>query len=335
VIVAPPVEETAPEPEIPLVWPLTGLVADNAEEVLRRSMSVKIDNHPQSGSKIGINAADVVFETLAEGGITRFNAIYQSDIPDTVMPVRSARESDVVLVPQFGNALFFYSGSNASVRNSIRSSDIANMEHGIIGNDLYSRSSDRRAPHNLMVDLANAYDVANARGFEIATTEPIKGFNFQNDYIEGATAPTGGTNTTQVNIPFSPLANTAWTWDTVNELWTRTQGGSAQYSGNDEQISAQNVIVMWANHSPAAYETYSIDLVSGGEASIFMDGQRFDGRWEGSVDAPPVFKDALGNEILLSSGRTWISVMKPGYTIESSYHGATFAAPDAASDNAE
>jgi len=334
VIVAPPATETSvpEEPEIPPVWPLTGLVADNVEETLRRTLSVKIDNHPQSGSKVGINEADVVFETLAEGGITRFNAIYQSEVPDTVMPVRSARESDVVLVPQFGDALFFYSGSSASVRNSIRSAGIADMEHGVIGSDLYRRSTDRRAPHNLMVELAKAYEVARTRGFDIATPEPIKGFSFQNEHDEEASAPTGGTGATQVTIPFSPHANTAWDWDAENELWMRTQGGSAQYSEEDRQISANTVIVMWAQHSPASQGTYAIDLVSGGEASIFMEGTRFDGRWEGSVDAPPVFKDALGNEMFLTPGRIWISVVKPGDAIESSYDGVY---PADTSDGAE
>ena len=325
VIVTPPAPEAnIPDaPEIPLVWPLTGLDADSTEEVLRRTLSVKIDNHPQSGSKVGINSADVVFETLAEGGITRFNAIYQSEVPDIVMPVRSARESDLVIVPQFGDALFFYSGANASVRGNIRSSSIANMEHGIIGNDLYRRSSDRRAPHNLMVELGKAYDVARDRGFDIATEEPIKGFGFQNEHNEDATAPTGGRGVTRVSVPFSPLANTAWTWDADSELWTRTQGGNAQYSDNDEQISANNVIVMWAQHSSAPHGTYSIDLAGSGDVSLFMDGQRFDGTWEGSADAPPVFKDAAGNEIFLTPGRIWISVMKPGDTIESTYDGTT------------
>ena len=319
VVTPPPPAEIVEEPEWPTLWPLTGLEADDNEIILRRSMSVKIDNHPQSGSKVGINSADVVFETLAEGGVTRFNAVYQSEIPEIVMPVRSARDSDLYIVPQFGNALFFYSGGNNEVLRNLRNSDIDCMEHGVIGYGLYNRSPERAAPHNLMVNLVDAYDVARDRDFEVETEEPIAGFAFQDEDSDFSDA---GIAATQVHIPFSPVSDTRWNWDADSGLWLRSSGGHPQYDGaTDEQIGFTNVIVLWATHSAGSVAgnlvTYDIDLVDGGDVSIFMEGRRIDGTWEGSADAPQEFRDSEGNPILLSPGRTWISVMPVDETISS------------------
>ena len=321
-----PVYVTPPEPEVveelptgPVFWPLTGVEADNHEVILGRTLSVKVDNHPQSGSKVGINSADVVFETLAEGGITRFNAIYQSEIPEIVMPVRSARDSDTYIVPQFGDALFFYSGGNRNVLRKLRNADIASLDHGAVGDALYSRSPERAAPHNLMVNLANAYDVASGKDFEVKTTEPIVGFAFRDADSNSADV---GEAATQAHIFFSPVSDTRWTWDGDSGLWLRTVSGQAQYDGaTDDQIGFNNVIVMWATHSIGSMAgnvaTYDIDLASGGDVTIFMDGRRVDGVWEGSEDAPQTFKDSDGNPILLSPGRTWVSVMRVGDGISS------------------
>ena len=354
VIVTPPDKEVgaAEDPSVPLIWPFTGLDSENRLEILARPLSVKIDNHPQSGSKVGINSADLVFENLTEGGITRFNAIFQSNIPDEVMPVRSAREADVLIIPQFGDALFFYSGSNSSVRRSIRDAGIATLEHGEIGSDLYRRVPDRRAPHNLAVDLSSAYEVAEARELKIKADEPIKGLAFLRDDIEDTSTPEESTDAdadaqegtiepssdyrgaSKVSIPFSPHASTQWTWDDEAKLWMRTMGGNAQYDGaSDEQISTNNLVVMWAEHTPATRDTYAIDLIGGGKVSVFTDGKQYDGVWEGSADAPPVFKDSAGNPILLTPGRTWISVVKTGEDISSSYDGP--AASNESDNNGE
>ena len=322
VVVATPEVEVIEEPVEPIRWPLTGIEADDETAILARTLSVKIDNHPQSGSKVGINNADVVFETLAEGGITRFNAIYQSDVPEFVMPIRSARDSDTYIVPQFGDALFFYSGGNSSVLSMLRSAGVASMSHNAVGDDLYSRNMSRFAPHNLQVELSRAYEVAHTKNFDIVTTEPITGLEFQSLVFENPDMSSIETTTTQVNIPFSDNSKTQWNWDESNDQWTRISNGAPQYDGaSEEQINTTNLIVMWAQHSAGsqagAVSTYNIDLVSGGRASIFMNGQRIDGTWEGSDDAPPVFRDDQGNEILLTPGRTWISVMPTDYDITS------------------
>jgi len=324
VVVTPPEVEVIEEPAEPVFWPLTGTEADDEEAILGRTLSVKIDNHPQSGSKVGINSADVVFETLAEGGISRFNAIFQSEIPEFVMPVRSARDSDLYIVPQFGDALFLFSGGNQNVLAKLREANVDSLENALARAALYRRYPGRAAPHNLIVDTAKAYDVAYEKGFEIKSEEPITGFAFQEEDFDFANI---GEPATQAHIPLSAISNTKWDWDGDSGLWLRSVSGQAQYDGaTEEQIGFNNVIVMWATHSAGSMAgnvvTYNIDLASGGDVTIFMEGRRIDGTWEGSEDAPQTFRDSDGNPILLSPGRSWVSVMRVGDTISSTYDGA-------------
>jgi len=105
-------ERPAPKPAEPLVWPLTGLTAPSSEAISSRVVSVKIENSREARPQAALQSADVVYESVTEGGITRFNALFHSQAPTTVGPVRSARLSDTDIVPQY-KALFCFSGASA------------------------------------------------------------------------------------------------------------------------------------------------------------------------------------------------------------------------------
>jgi len=92
-------ERRAPRPDDLAVWPFTGERVTDPDTLSRRPLSIKIENSAAARPQTGIAAADVVYETISEGGITRFNCIYHSDLPPQVGPVRSARLSDVWVVP--------------------------------------------------------------------------------------------------------------------------------------------------------------------------------------------------------------------------------------------
>ena len=98
-------ERSVVKPAEPPRWPLTGLEAPSAEAVTQRVVSVKIENSPEARPQTNLQLADVVYESVTEGGITRFNAIFHSQSPDLIGPVRSARLSDTYIVPQY-HALF-------------------------------------------------------------------------------------------------------------------------------------------------------------------------------------------------------------------------------------
>ncbi|MDZ4063566.1 MAG: DUF3048 domain-containing protein, partial [Coriobacteriia bacterium] len=156
------VERSVDKPPAPLRWPLTGLGAPDEKAVGRRPFSVKIENSPAARPQTGIQRADVVYESLVEGGITRFNCIFHSEQQGIRGPVRSARLSDLYVVPQY-NALFAFSGANATVNGRIRRADIDNLSEDAGVSYPYYRSTSKAAPHNLFVDMAKLKEEAKRR----------------------------------------------------------------------------------------------------------------------------------------------------------------------------
>jgi len=172
------------EPE-PVIYfsPYTGLPIEDPKNVNRRPLSIKIENSPDAWPQMGLNAADIIYETRVEGGISRFNCIFQSTIPDEVGPVRSARLSDGWIVPQY-DALFYYSGSNSEVSARLKSADVTFGP----SDALLHRVSFKSAPHNLYMDSKGAYKAAKKKktkraaglkslyyGFERTTDGAISG----------------------------------------------------------------------------------------------------------------------------------------------------------------
>jgi hypothetical protein len=163
-------EAEPPEMATVYYWPLTGLEAPSAKAIKRRPISVKIENSPASWPQMGLNSADIVYQTRVEGDMSRMNCIFQSNIPDEVGPVRSARLSDAWIVPQY-KAMLYYSGSNKEVRARLNG---AGVKFGPIG-DTQHRVSFRSAPHNLYMYTKDAYKVAKKAGVKLyfKTLKPL------------------------------------------------------------------------------------------------------------------------------------------------------------------
>jgi len=298
-------ERTIPRPPEPVRWPLTGIDAVDAEApAATRIVSVKIENSPAARPQSNLDKADVVYETLTEGGITRFNALYHSEGPADVGPVRSARMSDTQVVPQYG-ALFANSGSSTGVNRALRAAGIENLNHGSTG-VAYRRSQRRSAPHNLYLDVSRIREVAAERG--LATTQRLEGFEFS-PAVESTLA------TVRITVPFSRANTVAWTYDAEENVYLRVNNGSPHVDAvSGEQYSARNVVVMWARTSATGPSgiggtTLEISLVGSNRATVFRDGVRIDCMWEASADKPPVFRDPAGRIVRLAPGNTWFQVI--------------------------
>lgn len=301
-------ERVVEEPPTPQRWPFTGreVAAEEAENLTRRPMSVKIENSGAARPQTGLNSADVVYETIAEGGITRFNAIFHSKVPKTLGPVRSARLSDQWVVSQYDGMLFF-SGRSASVGSVLSKRKIPVLEHGRVPR-AYHRVSSRSAPHNLMLDTAKGFEEAEKKNHRMTSEAKPLEFDFTGSEV---TTP----NAEVINIPFSNYNKVKWEWDADAGRFLRWNSGNVHKdaaSGN--QVSAQNVVVLWADYKEARRDkvgsvTWDINLGGEGKVSVFKNGARFDGTWTADRTTPPTFKDADGNPIRLSVGRTWFQVV--------------------------
>jgi hypothetical protein len=305
-------ERTVPKPPTPPRWPLTGVNAPSAAATKRRVMSVKIENSPQSRPQTGLQSADVVYEEVTEGGITRFNALFQSRLPKVVGPVRSARLADLWIVPQY-KALLFFSGANTAVNTLINRAGIPNLSEDAGVSYPYYRATDRYAPHNLYLYTAKGYVEAKQRGYAI--TGPPKPLEHLRRSGEGTVT------VKSIYVPFSPANNVVWTYEPASKSYRRTNNGQPHVDRDtNRQIRAKNVVVLWARHVPKGTskwgsQMYDIVLGGSGRAVVFRDGQQFPGTWTASKNAPPRFKDPSGKPIQLERGNTWIQVLMPSTNI--------------------
>ena len=306
-------ERRVPKPEGPPRWPLTGLTAPGADAIAKRVLSIKIENSPAARPQTGLQSADVVYESLAEGGITRFNALFHSQLPDDIGPVRSARLSDLWIVPQYG-ALFFFSGASTYVNGRVKQAGVPNLSQDAGVSYPYYRSSQRAAPHNLFIKGERAVEEGIKRGYP--ATQSLRGFTF--DYRKSDATPT----VTVIDIPFSQANRVKWTYDVESRTYKRDNNGKAHTDAKTgKQLEAKNVVVMWApmkfsgHRDVSGNETYDIELSGQNQVSVFREGQRFDGMWYADKQNPPVFKNSDGTVIRLSPGNTWFQVIPTNVNI--------------------
>ncbi|HET6498409.1 MAG TPA: DUF3048 domain-containing protein, partial [Coriobacteriia bacterium] len=289
----------------PLRWPLTGIeVAPGEAPASVRVLSVKIENSPAARPQTGLDMADVVYETLTEGGISRFNALFHSRLPDEIGPVRSARMSDVQLVPQY-SALLAHSGANTGILSAMRSAGLEVVDHARAG-AAYRRAADRRAPHNLYLNPARAREIALGMGYPAA--QELKGLQFSPSV--DSTIPVS-----QVTVPFSRANSVVWEYDPGANRYLRANNGRPHIDrASGERVSATNVVVLWTRSSATGPRgiggaTLEIELVGEGRMALFRDGVRVDGEWASDGETPPVFRNQDGEIVRLRPGVTWFQVV--------------------------
>jgi hypothetical protein len=300
-------ERIVPAPPVPPKWPLTGLNAPTKESTTKRPLSVKIENSPAARPQTGLNSADVVYESVTEGGITRFNLLFQSKVPDVVGPVRSARLSDLWVVPQY-RAIFFYSGASSSVTARVRQADLPDMSQDVGVSRPYYRSSARPAPHNLYLNPKKGYAEAKRRGHSLTAKVPKLAFG-------PASVTTSATPVKSVYIPFSSFNNVTWTYNEKRGVFLRQNNQRIHRDAQTgKQVAAKNVVVLWAKYTEASHDmvgslTYDIRLGGTGKATVFRDGKRYNGKWIATRTQPPHFVDKNGRPIRLAPGNTWMQVI--------------------------
>ncbi|MEY4321204.1 MAG: hypothetical protein RLZZ471_1145, partial [Actinomycetota bacterium] len=138
--------------------PLTGMKYEQntpqAQNLAKSSVACKIDNSEAARPQLNLNRTDIVFDEMVEGGLTRLVAIWHSDLPDAVGPVRSIRPMDPDILSPFGG-IVCYSGGQAVFTNMMRNTNVFNAsETTEQGQGTFSRTKDREAPHNVIVNVA-------------------------------------------------------------------------------------------------------------------------------------------------------------------------------------
>lgn len=292
--------------EPPVVSVLTGLPVD--DEVLERPVvATKIASDRAARPQVGLDAADVVVEELVEGGISRFLAVFQSSDSDPVGPVRSARTSEIDLLPLFGRPVFAHSGGNSGTMSGLRNANTGVLAgHDSAFGGHYSRDNSRRGPNNLFTNTSILRDAAGGEALP-----PNGWFSFlgEDDDVSDHVFPVIG-----VDVSFG-TTRTRWVWDDERQEFLRWQDGNPHLSPDDEQLGFESVVILNTAYgaSPAAAGSPEAITIGSGEAWVLSGGVVVHGSWErGERDAPYVVRDADGEEIRLTPGRIWISLPRAG-----------------------
>lgn len=287
--------------------PLTGLPYSNPSDATRPAIAAKIDNAPQAWPQSGLLHADVIYEEMVEGGLTRYMAVFQSHNASVLGPIRSVRASDAdIAAPLHG--FFAYSGGIPKFVSDIRASGVKDIGVYILGNAYY-RLNSRPAPHNLYTSTTTLYKDAAAAG--ITAGPPPKLFDFRKQGT-GFTA-SGASSVSTVTVDISASAVDKWTWDPTRGYWTKTITGVPQHNSAGIPENAQNVIVEFVKYTntgfvdPAGNPVPQAHSVGSGNAIFLSGGKEATGTWsKASESSVTKFTDASGRKVYLAPGRTWV-----------------------------
>jgi hypothetical protein len=296
-----PPEATGP------IAPLTGLVVPDTDpeavaRLQRPALAAKIDNAPQAMPQVGLDRADIVIELRVEG-ISRFIAVVHSQQVDELGPIRSARTSDPDLLAMFVRPLFAWSGGNPKVIGQIRSTPWIQSLNPDQVRGAYSRSSAKRAPHNLIADVERLYRAADEPP---ALPVPVVGYLTRD-------ADPGGAPVPGLSVSVGASSST-YVWDADAERWFRWAGSTPQRVRGGEQVSAANVVVLATPYTASSADPRSPEAqtLGSGSAWVFTGGRVVEGRWERAEPASPwrLTRDD-GSPILLTPGVTWVALPSP------------------------
>jgi hypothetical protein len=269
----------------------------------RPVLAVKIDNVAPARPQTGLTSADVVYVEPVEGGLSRMLAIFSGRLPKLVGPVRSARESDLDLLRQYGPAGFAFSGANRGVLNSVQDSDLVELSPGQVS-AAYSRRGPHVAPHNLYAEPAALLK----KGTGVATAHDV-GFRF------GA-LPAGGKAAGRTVVRYG-AATTAFTWSAARKSWTVSLDGRTATTTDGGRLAPATVVVQDTEVSQSKYHdtlgnpTPFTETVGSGQATVLRDGRTFSARWSRpSASGGTTFTTADGAPLPFATGQVWIVFRK-------------------------
>ena len=287
------------------IAPLTGLPDPSGTALTRPALTVKIENDPNAMPQFGVDQADVVYEEIVNGGITRLAAVFNSQAPAKVGPVRSVRPTDTQVVWPLGG-IFAYSGGAAYAVASISTAPVKLIDESSAGTAMF-RDPNRYAPHNLFAVASSLF------AFKGTPTPPPALFS----YRKGTEKPVGAKVASFV-VPFPSIYSVTWTWNATTTSWDRTLFGKADVTGTGVRESPKNVVVMFVNYvNGIGTEASYGNLQGSGQAAIFSGGKEVLGTWSrGSSKADVVqYKTATGATITLTPGQTWVELLNTGTTL--------------------
>lgn len=295
--------------------PLNGLPLTDPSSSLPCILAVKVENHPEARPQSGLDQAEVIYEELVEGGVTRFVAVYlDEDVPE-IGPVRSARPMDVDLL-EYLDPLFAVSGGSSEVMRIIGDSSLEYVSEAVDETiDYFFRTRDRRAPHNLYTSTSLLREYcANAGHGGRQWDEDI--FRF------GEPGQSDACDSLKVRYPASCAVS--YSYDASSRRYLRSMAGTPHLDKiSGRQLAPATVIIQYVELEDTGVRDVAGDLspdavvVGCGNGLVFSGGKVFHTTWEKSSSSQrAVFLSEEGEEITITPGQVWVHLIPASITVE-------------------
>ena len=311
-----PQQKPVSDQEREFLAPFRGTPIDSTE-LYSPPLALKIDNAPTALPQQGLQDADIVFEELVEGGLTRFLAIFHSQIPASVGPIRSGRSTDIPLLMPFDGALFGWSGSNWAFSKLLDT--VAITDVGLYRNPShYWRQTERIPPSNLWVRASQLF---NKEAHDPHSSEPLWPYELPEETTSGPSREIKGVKVDWGSTKVEHL------WDAARSGWARSQNDDPHVvldlKGEQHELAPENLIIQFTKYVLTNEEDVNgaripLGLVSegSGTALILKDGGLIEGRWiKANVTVHTDFFDNQGRLIAMSPGSTWV-LLAPRDSVE-------------------
>ncbi|MBU1017346.1 MAG: DUF3048 domain-containing protein [Patescibacteria group bacterium] len=297
----------------------------------RRPLAIMVNNHIDARPQSGLTAADIVYEAVAEGGITRLMPIFHSTDAEKAGPVRSARVHFIDLAaeyfswyahwggayaPTFPDGTKDYSETNpkADAYQHINDVGLASLDQMWLGDTAYYRDTSRDVAleHTGYTGTPALWKEAPNKYPEEGWTKFIK---FETWKFKDDSSPSGRGFVTDIKFNFweEPNFEVVWKYNKDTNEYTRYQGGVKFIDAeNQKDIVAKDVVVQFTKETSAEDKKNHLlyDIVGSGTAKIFMDGKVINATWsKSSIRERTFFYDESGKEMEFNRGQIWVEII--------------------------
>ncbi len=289
-----------PKPK-PIMSPLTGRTVQDVSLTKRPVTAVMIENSPDARPQSGLTDADMVYEAVAEGGITRFMALYQESQPQYIGPVRSVRPYYLDYALPLEASLAHVGGSPEALQD-IKTLGVRDLDQ-FFNDAAYWRITERFAPHNMYTSFERLDKLNQSKNYTSS--------NFVGLERKSNTAQTPTANSIDLSIS-GPLYSPHFDYVASTNSYNRSQAGKPHIDlKSGKQISPNSLIVLVVNNGIGTDGYHNSYNTSGtGKVYVFQDGIVSQGTWtKNDRKSPLVLNDSNNLPMKINSGQTWVSLV--------------------------
>lgn len=305
-------KEEKPEKGIGVYSSLTGEEIQ-PDTLKRRPIAVMIENYWEARPQSGLDKADIVYEVLAEGGITRFLAIYQQNDATEIGPVRSARPYFLQIAMEY-NPIYVHVGGSSTAIKDIEKLKITDVDEMQVGKMVFYRSTDRVAPHNAYTSTEKIQSYAMEKDLLKSS------FLSQFEFLKNGEVNKGGIGADKIVIHYPTKENTIiYDYDQVKKLYNRSHlTGIHTDKVSGQQLTAKNILIQYTETKLDKDGIHmDISIVGTGKAIMISEGKFYTGTWsKKGISDKTFFYDENGKKFKLNPGQTWIEVVPRETNVE-------------------